>query len=314
MKIKDYENYQKNILEDVEKYLEKSEMTKSEQQFLNGIILQKKPKKILEVGVAAGGSSIVILNAIKDIDDAQLYSIDKNENYYVNNEYKTGYLIEKFLPHLKDKWKLYTGGITASFIENIANGKEIDLCVLDTVHHVPGELLDILMILPFMKKDGIIVLHDVMYNCLNYKIGISKKYKCFNNKIGISNNVLFSVVKAEKILPNFSEYFVNGVPYPNIGAFIINEETLNNVDDIFFSLSLNWAYIPEEKDIEIMRKLFMKYYNEENIKKFDIIYEFYKKESESLKYRINSYKHRRSAIICFKFFQFINNIKRMFIK
>ncbi|MDR3291334.1 MAG: class I SAM-dependent methyltransferase [Methanobrevibacter sp.] len=265
-----YENYQNNILEEVEQYLEKLEMTKSERLFLNGIVCEIKPKKILEVGVAGGESSIVILNAIKDISDAQLYSIDKNESYYRDENCKTGYLVEK-LPHLKNKWKLYTGGTTASFIEDIVirpGEGEIDLCLLDTVHSCPGELLDILMILPFMKKEGIVVLHDIQYNnCLI--------------KNGISNNVLFSVIKAEKILPEISEHYINGVPYPNIGAFKINEETLKHVDDIFFALSLNWEYLPDKEDMGIMRKLFVKYYNKENVLKFDKCYEFYKKEFEN---------------------------------
>ena len=39
----------------------------NQREFLNGIVRKFKPKKILEIGVAEGGSSIVILNAIKTI-------------------------------------------------------------------------------------------------------------------------------------------------------------------------------------------------------------------------------------------------------
>ena len=45
-----------------------NEMSYLERCFLNGIIRQTKPKKILELGVSAGGSSAIILNAIKDFD------------------------------------------------------------------------------------------------------------------------------------------------------------------------------------------------------------------------------------------------------
>ena len=51
------------------------EMSFLERCFLNGIIRQSKPIKILELGVAAGGSSAIILNAIKDFDNAKLYSV-----------------------------------------------------------------------------------------------------------------------------------------------------------------------------------------------------------------------------------------------
>lgn len=66
------------MLEEVEHCLEKSEMSEHERRFLNGIIRELKPEKILEVGVSAGRSSVIILNAIKDIEDAKLYSIDRD--------------------------------------------------------------------------------------------------------------------------------------------------------------------------------------------------------------------------------------------
>ena len=46
----------------------------NQREFINGIIRKFKPKKIVEIGVYYGGSSAVILNAIKDIEGAHLYS------------------------------------------------------------------------------------------------------------------------------------------------------------------------------------------------------------------------------------------------
>ena len=53
-------------------------MKSKEPYFINGIIRRYKPKKCLEIGVAFGGSSIIILNAIKDIKDSFLVSLDLN--------------------------------------------------------------------------------------------------------------------------------------------------------------------------------------------------------------------------------------------
>ena len=149
----DYEN---NILEEILDKINSSEMTNLERKFLNGVIRQVKPKKILEIGVAAGGGSSIILNAIKDIENSVLYSIDYSEKYYRNNSKDTGFIVNENFSYLKDKWKLYTGGVSAKFIEEI--GADIDLCLLDTVHSNPGEFLDFLMILPYLKKNLYLVL------------------------------------------------------------------------------------------------------------------------------------------------------------
>lgn len=51
-------------------------LKKNEPYFINGIIRKLKPKKCLEIGVARGGSSIIILNALQDISDSFLVSLD----------------------------------------------------------------------------------------------------------------------------------------------------------------------------------------------------------------------------------------------
>ena len=60
---------------------------------INGLIRRYKPKHYLEIGVARSGSAIVILNAIKDIPDSSLVSIDINNYYFGNRTKKTGYLV-----------------------------------------------------------------------------------------------------------------------------------------------------------------------------------------------------------------------------
>ena len=43
-----------------------------EQKYLNGVVRKFKPKKLVEIGVSGGGTSALMLNAIKDIPDAKL--------------------------------------------------------------------------------------------------------------------------------------------------------------------------------------------------------------------------------------------------
>jgi len=229
-------------------YIKESEMSAEERAFLNALILRNKPKKLLELGVSAGGSSIVILNAIKDIAGAKLYSIDLEDYYYKNPNLKTGYLVDNY-QYLKSKWELFTGGLACSFVEKI--GSDVDFCFIDTVHANPGEILDFLMVLPILKEDAIIVFHDVNLHTME-KIGIIER--------SITNNLLMSSIMGKEILQgNFKK---NGdFIFPNIGGIKINQGTKERLFKIFNLLTLRWHYIPSDNQETEMISFFEKYYD-----------------------------------------------------
>ena len=87
-----------------------SRMWGNQKEFLNGVVRKFKPKKVLEIGVAEGGSSIIILNAIKDIEDSHLFSIDLSKNNMI------GYCVKNIFQNLSNKWILYTGNIPVKFM------------------------------------------------------------------------------------------------------------------------------------------------------------------------------------------------------
>ena len=128
-------------------------MWANQREFLNGIVRKFKPKKILEIGVKKGGSSIVILNAINDFKDSHLYSIDLDSNEIV------GQCVNEYFPELKKKWTLFKGNIATEFIEQIGN--DIDMVFIDTAHFEPGEILDFIIVLPFLKENAIAIFHDI---------------------------------------------------------------------------------------------------------------------------------------------------------
>lgn len=116
----------------------------------------------MEIGVARGGSSIIILNAIKDYNSS-LISLDLRENYYANQRLKTGYRVKKYFPELaKNKWQLFTGEQPHKFLTRL--NLKYDFLFLDTVHLAPGELLNIIEVLPFLENNAIIVLHDIAFH------------------------------------------------------------------------------------------------------------------------------------------------------
>ena len=225
-----------------------SEMTYLERCFLNGIIRQAKPKKILELGVSAGGSSAIILNAIKDFDNTKLYSVDYNKKWYRDNSKDVGFIIDEKFSNLKNKWKLYTGGTAAKYMDEI--GGEIDLCLIDTMHVNPGEFLDFLIVLPYLKKNAILILHD---------IALHHTYK-----FCITNGILFSCLNGNKL--SFNEGLWNR--FANIGAVILDENIKDNILDYLYLLTLPFEYLPTDNDILECQKLFSKHYKQDLVDKF----------------------------------------------
>ena len=245
-------NILKKIDNEIKNYIE---LTPEEQKFMNGLIRYTKPRKIVEIGVSRGGSAALILNAIKDIKESKLFSIDKSIFCYKEKTKKTGFLVEEKFPELLNKWSLYTGGITSEFIETIGYG--IDLVFIDTVHTTPGEMLDWLMVLPFLKNEAIVVFHDAFF--LYYNKNVTKY------KLHTSNNQLLCYIRGDLILPQYGD----SVFFRNIGALKLAPEQKKYYYQYFLSLGIQWEYMPSENDLKLMRDFFMKYYGKKYVEVYD---------------------------------------------
>lgn len=233
-----------------------AEMRDGQLAFLCGLIKKFRPEKTVEIGVAAGGTTAVMLNCIHMLNlKTQLFSIDLSEDFYENPSRKTGYLAEECKSILNKQLNhtLYTGKYAVERIDDI--GKDIDLLVLDTVHVLPGEILDFLAYYPYLKKGCVVVLHDTAMN----------QYS--DNKDAFATRILLSSVAALKILYEDA----------NIAAFIVSEDTTQYMDNIFSALMVTWKYLPGQQEIQLYRDYYSKYYSSENLKMFDMALEMNRK-------------------------------------
>ncbi|ANN62711.1 class I SAM-dependent methyltransferase [Brachyspira hyodysenteriae] len=249
------ENFDIEILDEINNILDIdtngnkiSEMFYIERKFLNGIIRKLKPKKILEIGVAAGGSSAIILNAIKDINNANLYSVDYLDMFYRDANKKVGFIIDEKFSHLNYKRHLYTGGVVGKFIDNI--GGDIDVCILDAMHSNPGEILDFLMVLPYLKKNAVIIIHDIFIS-----------YTCSS---------LFETLQGEKFTPNIGNK-LEAINYAGIGAVVLNDNINDIIENCILLLIKNWNYMPNDIDIKYAIEIFKKNYNSNIVDTFNKI-------------------------------------------
>ena len=270
-----YEQFESEYLRQIDYKINGiSEMTSSERFFLNGMIRKIKPKKILEIGVAGGGSSAIILNAIKDDPDAHLYSIDFAKHYYRDSSKEVGFIVYEEFKTFLPQYTLFKDILAASCLDEIGN--DIDFCLLDTTHCLPGEIIEYLTVLPYMKKNGIIVIHDTALHTVKLDDLWSEKGKFSKDdnfaKRSIRTGdplpdvccILFSCIKGEKIEPIETEH-----QFQNIGAVRLANDAICDAESIFNLLTLPWAHMPYcHDDLKVIEKIFKKNYPESCVNKF----------------------------------------------
>ncbi len=243
-----FDQYEVNKYDEIKEKLNLSQcslMWANQKEFLNGIIRKFKPRKFLEIGVYRGGSSIIILNAINDIKGSSLYSID------LNTEEKVGECVNKFFPELSKNYKLYKGKIATEFIEKIGNN--IDMALIDTAHYEPGEILDFLMILPFLKENAIVIFHD-----------IGNQITRSSNRREWAPYIIFNGIRGEKYYPSG-----NFILKHDIGAVRLDNNQKKYYHDYFRLLSGQWQYFPKEIHIKQMRNFIKKYYDDDCLIMFE---------------------------------------------
>ena len=162
----------------------------------------------------------MILNAIKDIPDSILISLDLSTQLRIKHSKKTGYKVNLYFPELTKKWKLFTRQKLHKFL--IKLNMKFDFVFLETAHSVLGEMLNFVEILPFLNENTIFVLHDILWH-------FDQK-----SKLCPSNVYLYPVIYGDKVLLKNEDGSI-----PNTGAiFLYNnqEKTLFRIFPFIISL------------------------------------------------------------------------------
>lgn len=186
--------------------------------------------------------------------DAKMVSIDLNKECYRKKGKLSGYQLEEVKEYLSNyqNHTFLLGTILPNVIEDIGN--EIDFVVLDTVHQLPGELLDFLCILPYLKDGAIVVLHDTILNLGG------------QSENSYATKIVLDVAVGKK-------YFDYESRTINIGAIQIGADTRKNVANLFSAFSITWTYLPSESQLLAYRRIYEKHYDDECLKLFDIFVE-----------------------------------------
>ena len=216
----------------------KSEMSQDDLQLLSYLLRKYTPKKVVELGVAAGGTTTYILDELNK--SSTLHSCDINKLYYRDTSQNTGYVaVEYYNRKRHPEWKQYFGEDISLCISKIGNN--IDFVIMDTVHSLPGEFLNFLVIFPFLDDNSVIMLHDFGRHVYHIqKIWENMEYVLEHKTVRESYCALLlygALQSHEKIM--------SSAQIPNSCAVVIDKTlVLENLFPVFAMLFLPWSYMP----------------------------------------------------------------------
>lgn len=237
------------------------EMSLDDYDFLHNIFCKVKPKKVVEIGVSAGGTTVFLRSLMEKYGGESLYSFDYNTQYYRNPVLEVGYMAHGSKSNIE--WYLFTGGMPCRYFSHLC--MDIDICIIDTAHRNPGEHINILEILPYMRKGGIIVLHDTALYLLN-----DDAKNCWTNRVALNT------LRGKQLFPRVPFHEVKGM-IPNIGGVVLGdvEEMLF---PLFTNLTLPWNYLLNFQDFHDLCAHFLRFYDAKLVDIFIYTYQFYKKK------------------------------------
>lgn len=190
---------------------EKSQKSLSDENlnWICELIKKYQPKRILEIGVSTGGSTAVYLNCLQSLGlKSELISVDSEIiATYKKGQPTIGAEIDELSPFLNlTNFKLIKGKYICEVVNEIGT---FDMIIMDTVHFIPGEVLDLLYLKNNIHQNTILIFDD---------INIESRYPEIysqNLNSSSSNPMILAALSGKLLFPN--------TILPEIGGIILKE-------------------------------------------------------------------------------------------
>jgi predicted O-methyltransferase YrrM len=129
--------------------------------FFAGLVMETRPEKLVEIGVASGWGSCVLLDALDAcrVPHGSLHGVDIAPRFFYDESYATGQCVQEVMPDRAERYRLSTGVTIAEVVGEIGAG--VDFAFIDAHHMHPWATLDLLGVMPIMKSQSWVAMHDL---------------------------------------------------------------------------------------------------------------------------------------------------------
>ncbi|MCA9218606.1 MAG: class I SAM-dependent methyltransferase [Planctomycetales bacterium] len=146
--------------------------------FLQQVITDRKPRRILELGVASGFSTTFITRmAIEANPEVEIYSVDFSDRFYADNTKPLGFFTQECLTDDELKHLTIRSGMTCFDVPEAVGDKRFEFVFIDANHQHPWTTLDMIGLLPVCAASAEMAFHDLgLYRHPKFRVGIGPKY------------------------------------------------------------------------------------------------------------------------------------------
>lgn len=217
-------------------------MPASDGLFLLSLIEQAAPRHILELGVASGTSTLMILRYLEATASlTTLTSVDVLEHYFDDRSRPVGFLVFDHFKPLPSQWRLLAPFAAADFVDapalqGEAQAQRYDFLLIDAHHGHPWPTLDALCLLPFTAPGTWVALHDISLSMIDEK---------------------YNTRGPQFLIQQWSgDACICDDPLPNIGAIRLSDAGKNDAARLLDILERPWDCRPDIYwEDKIMRRL-----------------------------------------------------------
>ena len=132
--------------------------------FLTAFVSVLAPTRAIEIGTLGGFSAAVIAAAIRWQQPGEekilVDTIDRHTHSVLEQDKPVGFLIREMFPAFAEAVRIHAPA-ESGIVREFARPDEIELAFIDADHQHPRPLLDLVRLVPFLRANAWVVIHDI---------------------------------------------------------------------------------------------------------------------------------------------------------